>query len=146
MPRTRDQFTGHVWVRSLTTDITPGTVPIYEIRAALENLGYLTAMNYLCLARQIFDVYELTVYPRRDRQPLPIGRVAARYVSYSLAVVFQAASNDYHHIFSRVAHMECQTTPITRIMDIRHEASDAARPPLDHPAAPPAESEEGGVR
>jgi len=146
MPRLRDQFTGHVWVKSLTSDITPGKVPIYKIRYTQENLGYLTAMNYLCLARKVLHGYELTIYPRRDRLPLPVARVAARYVGATLAVVFQAASNDYHHISARTAYMECQTTPITRLADFCVESRPDAWLPPGSPAAPPVESAEGGAR
>lgn len=103
MPRKREQLTGHVWLKSLSTDIRNGQATVYRTESAHKSIDTLIAWNLLVLCKLSGNLYYVQCFPRKDKEPPVACRVAASYVAERLDAALQAAVNDYMHLASRIA-------------------------------------------
>jgi len=114
MARTRDQFTGHVWLKGLDRDRVPRHVDVWEIGSTVDNMDFLNLHGYLTLLQKDKGTVRLTVYPRLDKPPASFARFAACYESCDIPSVLQAAVNDYDAILTGTARPQGTTARVVR--------------------------------
>lgn len=103
MPRKREQLTGHVWLKSLSTDIRNGQATVYRTGDAHQSMDKLISWNLLVLCKLAGSLYYVQCFPRKDKEPHVACRVASSYVAERLDSALQGAVNDYMHLATRIA-------------------------------------------
>lgn len=124
MARTRDQFTGHVWLLKTTNDRIPGYADVWEPIGALgENLDRIHSHGILTLMQERDGEHSLRCYPRIDTKTPWWAAHATHYKGVAQAILAQAAVNDYLTLSTQLGNGTFDTVARVRRVTI-HQATD----------------------